>query len=53
MTEVPDAHACRIATWRPNSPLEDEGEWLVYLDWFVQRIVKMNAVFKPLIQGLR
>ncbi len=52
MTEVPDAHACRIATRRPNSPLEDEEQWPVYLDWFVQRIVKMNAVFRPLIQKL-
>jgi Domain of unknown function (DUF4268) len=50
--ELPDAHACRIATWRPNSPIEDEAQWPVYLDWFVQRIVKMNAVFRPLIQGL-
>jgi hypothetical protein len=50
--ELPDAHACRIATWRTNSPLEDEAQWPVYLDWFVQRIVKMNAVFRPLIQGL-
>jgi hypothetical protein len=24
----------------------------VYMDWFVQRIVKLNAVFRPLIQGL-
>jgi hypothetical protein len=50
--ELPDAHACRIATWRQDSPIEDETQWGAYLDWFVQRIVKMNAVFRPLIQGL-
>jgi len=50
--ELPDAHACRIATWRQDSPLEDEAQWSHYLDWFVQRIVKMNAVFRPVIQGL-
>jgi len=50
--ELPDAHACRIATWRQDSPIEDEAQWGAYLDWFVQRIVKMNAVFRPLIQGL-
>ncbi len=50
--ELPDAHACRIATWRADSPLEDEAQWPQYLDWFVERIVKMNAVFRPVIQEL-
>ncbi len=50
--ELPDAHACRIATWLQDSPIEDEAQWGAYLDWFVQRIVKMNAVFRPVIQGL-
>jgi hypothetical protein len=50
--ELPDAHACRIATWRQDSPIEEETQWGAYLDWFVQRIVKMNAVFRPVIQGL-
>jgi hypothetical protein len=26
-------------------------QWSAFLDWFVQRIVKMNAVFKPVIQA--
>lgn len=50
--ELPDAHACRIATWRQDSPIEDEAQWGAYLDWFVQRIVKMNVVFRPVIQAL-
>ena len=50
--ELPDAHACRIATWRSDSPLEDEAQWPQYLDWFVERIVKMNTVFRPVIQEL-
>ena len=50
--ELPDAHACRIATWRQDSPIEDETQWSDYLDWFVQRIVKMNAVFRPIITNL-
>jgi len=29
-----------------------EAQWGDYLNWFVQRIVKMNAVFRPLIQAL-
>lgn len=50
--ELPDAHTCRLATWRQDSPIEDEAQWGDYLDWFVQRIVKMNAVFRPEIQAL-
>lgn len=50
--ELPDAHACRIATWRLDSPIEDEAQWDAYLAWFVQRITKMNAVFRPVIQSL-
>lgn len=50
--ELEGAHACRIASWRPDSPLEDEAQWPEYLDWFTDRIIKMNAVFKPILQGL-
>jgi hypothetical protein len=42
-----------VATWRQDSPIEDETQWGAYLDWFVQRIVKMNAVFRPVIQAIR
>lgn len=48
--ELPDAHACRIASWRQDSPIENEAQWGAYLDWFVQRIVKMNAVFRPVLK---
>ena len=50
--ELPDANACRFAIWRQDSPIEDEAQWGDYLNWFVQRIVKMNAVFRPLIQAM-
>jgi hypothetical protein len=50
--ELPEAQACRIASWRPNSPLEEEASWSEYLDWFVERLVKMNAAFRPVIQAL-
>lgn len=46
----PDAF--RIITRRQDSPIEDEAQWSEYLNWFVQRIVKMNAVFRPVIQEL-
>jgi hypothetical protein len=47
---LPDAS--HIASRRLDSPIEDEAQWGAYLDWFVQRIVKMNAVFRPVIQTL-
>lgn len=50
--ELPDAHACRIASWRPKSPIEDESQWDQYIDWFIERLVKMNEVFRPAIQEL-
>ena len=50
--ELPDAQACRIATWRLNSPQGDESRWGEYLDWYVDQIVKMDNVFRPLIQAL-
>ena len=50
--QLPDAHACRIATWCPNSPLEDEASWPQYVDWFVERLLKMNSVLRPLVQRL-
>lgn len=51
--ELPTAHACRVATWRQESPIEDEAQWGTYLDWYVQRIIKMNEVLRPIIQLLR
>jgi hypothetical protein len=50
--ELPDAQACRIAAWRLQSPLDDESKWPDYLDWFVERLVKMDKVFRPIIQSL-
>lgn len=50
--ELPDAHSCRIATWRTGSPIHDEDQWPNYLTWYVERLTKMNAVFKPIIQKL-
>lgn len=50
--ELPDAHACRIAVWKQQCPLEDESLWGGYTDWFIDHLVKMNAVFRPTIQNL-
>jgi hypothetical protein len=50
--ELPDATACRIATWYPNAPIEDQGRWNEYLDWITQRLVKMDYVLRPIVKSL-
>ena len=50
--ELPESHACRIAVFRPDSPLEDESQWNAYRDWLAQVGAKMDAVFRPLIREL-
>ncbi len=50
--DLPDAHACRIAVFRPDSPIEDEARWGGYIDWYIEHLVKMHAVFRPIIQQL-
>lgn len=50
--ELPDAIACRIATWYPNASLENESRWDEYLDWLTQRLVKMDQVLRPVVKNL-
>lgn len=50
--ELPDAQACRVATWCPNASLEDESRWPEYLDWLTKRIVSMDRVLRPILRSL-
>jgi hypothetical protein len=50
--ELPDARACRIASWCPEASIEDESRWGDYLGWIVQRLVTMNAVLRPIVKAL-
>lgn len=50
--ELPDSRACRIATWCPNASIEDESRWDEYINWFVQRLVKMDLVLRPIVKAL-
>jgi hypothetical protein len=50
--ELPEARACRIATWCPDASIEDESRWGVYLGWIAQRLVTMNAVLRPIVKAL-
>jgi hypothetical protein len=49
---LPDAIGCRIASWYPNAPLEDENRWDDYLGWLTQRLLKMDQVLRPLVKSL-
>lgn len=50
--ELPDAKACRIATWYPQASIEEEPRWGEYLDWLTQRLIKMDQVFRPIVRAL-
>jgi hypothetical protein len=50
--ELPDAQACRIATWYSDASLDDESRWHEYLDWLAQRLVKMDQVLRPVVKAL-
>jgi hypothetical protein len=50
--ELPDAQACRVATWYPDASLEDETRWQEYLDWLAERIVSMDRVLRPILKSL-
>lgn len=50
--ELPDAIACRIASWYPHASIEDETRWGEYLDWLTQRLVTMDRVLRPVVKAL-
>ncbi len=50
--ELPDAKACRIATWCPRASIEDESRWDEYLNWLTQRLVMMDQVLRPIVKVL-
>jgi hypothetical protein len=50
--ELPDAKACRIATWYLHASIEEENRWDEYLDWLMQRLVKMDQVLRPIVKAL-
>lgn len=50
--ELPDAKACRIATWLLDASIEDEGRWDDYLAWLEQQLVVMDKVLRPIVRAL-
>ncbi len=50
--DLPDAMACRIASWYPQASIENENRWDEYLDWLTQRLIKMDQVLRPIVKAL-
>jgi hypothetical protein len=50
--ELPDAKGCRVASWYLDASIEDESRWDEYLDWLTKRLVKMDAVLRPVVKAL-
>ncbi len=50
--ELPDAKACRIATWYSHASIEDESRWDEYLNWLTERLVKMDQVLRRIVKAL-
>jgi len=50
--ELPDAKACRVASWYPGASLDDETRWNEYLDWVALRLVTMDRVLRPILKSL-
>jgi hypothetical protein len=50
--ELPDAQACRIASWYPDASIENEERWDEYLKWIEDRLVVMDRVLRPIVRAL-
>lgn len=50
--ELPEGHQSRIVSWRNDSPLQQEARWDEFADWMADRIIRMDAVFRPLVKAL-
>lgn len=50
--ELPEGHQSRIVSWRNDSPLQQEARWDEFADWMSDRIIRMDAVFRPLVKAL-
>ena len=50
--ELPDAKACRVASWYPDASLVDESRWVEYLGWVQHRLVILDRVLRPVLKAL-
>lgn len=50
--ELPDKIMSRVGCWREQSSVDDESRWPEFVAWMVERILRMDEVFRPLIRAL-
>lgn len=50
--EMPDKIQSKIGCWREESAPEDEARWPEYVEWMVERIVRMEEVFRGRVKSL-
>lgn len=50
--ELPDKLMSRVVCLCNDSPPADEARWPEYTGWMAERILRMHAVFRPLVQSL-
>lgn len=50
--DLPNAIACRLASYRSNSSIDDEDRWSEYFEWFADRLLKMDQVLRPIVRAL-
>jgi hypothetical protein len=50
--ELPDAQACRIASWYGEASIESEERWGEYLQWIEKRLTLMDRTLRPIVKSL-
>lgn len=50
--ELPNKTASRIASWYTDASIEDEDRWHEYQSWFIQKLIDMERVFRPIVKEL-
>jgi hypothetical protein len=50
--DSPEAMASRLISWYAEASLEDKNRWPEYIDWITNRLIKMDAILRPLVNDL-
>ena len=51
--ELPDAHACRIITYKSDVFLDNDETWQDGFAWLTATLEKMDKVLRPFISALQ
>ena len=50
--ELPNRLMSRVISLRDHSPLDEASRWPEYVEWIVERMLRMDEVFRPLVRAL-